>query len=39
MTEIELLQVIADSLQICLETLGVGLGLIMALIVATTWRG
>ena len=39
MTEIELLQFIADRLQICLETLGVGLGLIMALIVATTWRG
>ena len=39
MTEIELLQIIADRLQIILETSGVGLGLIMALIVAITWRG
>ena len=39
MTEIELLQTIADLLQILLETLGFGLGLVVALIVATTWRG
>ena len=39
MTEVELLQVIADRLQISLEIFGLALGLIMALIVATTWRG
>ena len=39
MTEIELLQIVADLLKICLETFGVGLGLIVALIVAITWRG
>lgn len=39
MTEIELLKTIADLLQILIETIGVGLGLVVALIVATTWRG
>lgn len=39
MTEIELLQIVADRLQMALETFSVALGLIMALIVATTWKG
>ena len=39
MTEIELLQIIADRLQMILETISLALGLIMALIVAATWRG
>lgn len=39
MTEIELLQVIADRLQMALETFSIILGLIIALIVATTWKG
>ena len=36
MTEVELLQVIADRLQISLEIFSLALGLIMALIVAAT---
>lgn len=39
MTELELLQALADRLQMIMEILSVSLGLMIAIIVAVTWRG